>query len=161
VRRDDDPTRAASDDVTRPTADVGEERPPAREVYADRYRLGRPLGHGGMAQVYQVRDTVTGTDLALKIIRDSPDEPDRVERFKREIGVLSKINHPAVLRILDWGVHGEQVYFVSELVDGHDLRAEIARRGAARGRPPTPPGSPRPWPTRWRPRISPASCTAT
>jgi len=99
-------------------------------VYAGRYRLGRPLGQGGMAQVYQVRDTVTGAELALKIIRDARDEPDRVERFKREIGVLSKINHPAVPRILDWGVHREQLFFVSELVDGHDLRHAITERGA-------------------------------
>jgi len=141
VAEDDDQTRATSEDLTRASA-AAENGPthgsaptsggaaPGGAMYADRYRLGRPLGQGGMAQVFQVRDTVTGADLALKIIRDAPDEPDRVERFKREIGVLSKINHPAVPRIVDWGVHREQVFFVSELVDGRDLRAEIADRGA-------------------------------
>jgi serine/threonine protein kinase len=139
VAGDDDQTRATSDDVTRASKSSegvaagpthGSAPTPDGVVYADRYRLGRPLGQGGMAQVYQVRDTVTDTDFALKIIRDAPDEPDRVERFKREIGVLSKINHPAVPRIIEWGVHREQMFFVSELVDGRDLRAEIAERGA-------------------------------
>src|SRR5260370_12833423 len=72
-----------------------------RRVYADRYHVEGLLGKGGMGEVFQVRDAVTGSPAALKVLNASADDHDRVERFKREIGVLSKISHAAVPRILD------------------------------------------------------------
>ncbi len=112
-----------------PTAPA--ERPPAvGRVYADRYRVDALLGSGGMGQVFRVRDLTTEVDRALKILRPvSEEEPERASRFKREIGILSRIRHPAVPQILDWGTSGGELFFVSELVDGPDLKREIQRRG--------------------------------
>src|SRR4051812_37778051 len=88
-----------------------------------------------MGVVYRVRDLTTGVDRALKILDARgpgvEDDDDRAERFKREIGVLSKIDPPAVLHIVDSGVHEDRLFFVSELIDGHNLEID-----------PTP----RPWP---------------
>src|SRR5437899_2639837 len=87
-----------------------------------------------MGQVYRVHDLTTGVDRALKILyarTASEDEDDREERFKREIGILSKIDHPGVLRIVDSGTHDDQLFFVSELIDGHNLENDPL---------------PRPWP---------------
>ena len=99
-------------------------------VYGDRYRVVGDLGHGGMGQVYRVHDEVEKRDLALKVLRPGGSEdPERIERFRREIGVLSKLSHPAVPRIHGWGLRGDTLYFVSDLVDGADLKAEIQRRG--------------------------------
>lgn len=101
------------------------------QVYASRYRVDGILGRGGMGQVFRIHDMVNHIDLALKILQPSPDDnSDRAERFKREIGILSRINHPTVPRIFDWGIFEGDLFFVSELVDGHDLRSEIRRRGA-------------------------------
>ena len=119
---DDNETQAGSHD--NPAAAAND-----RRVYAGRYHVEHMLGKGGMGEVFQVRDAQTGIVAALKVLNATDDDTDRVERFKREIGVLSKINHPAVPRVLDWGVDRGRVYFVSELVDGHDLRTEIKQRG--------------------------------
>jgi serine/threonine protein kinase len=100
------------------------------EVYAERYRVEALLGRGGMGQVYRVRDLRDDSPCALKLLLPEAEaRPDRVERFKREIGVLSRIRHPAVLRIFAWGNRGDALFFVSELVDGPDLKTEIQRRG--------------------------------
>ena len=122
---DDEETRSGSYADEKPATAAG----PAHRVYADRYQVERVLGKGGMGEVFQVRDTKTDLPAALKVLNAAPDDTDRIERFKREIGVLSKISHAAVPRFLDWGVDRGQVFFVSELVDGPDLRTEIKRRG--------------------------------
>ncbi len=105
------------------------------QTYAQRYRIDTLLGRGGMGEVYRVHDLTTGVDRALKILNartsSIEDDDDRVERFKREIGVLSKIDHPGVLHIVDSGTHEDRLFFVSELIDGHTLENDPL---------------PRPWP---------------
>src|SRR6185295_11619835 len=100
------------------------------QVFADRYRVDALIGAGGMGQVFRARDTRDHRDLALKVLHASHEEDaDRSERFKREIGILSRIKHPAVPAIMDFGLHESELFFVSELVDGTDLKTEIKRRG--------------------------------
>ena len=102
------------------------------QVFADRYRVEALLGSGGMGQVYRVKDLQEACDRALKILhpRDD-DEPDtdRTGRFKREATILAKIQHPAVPRILDSGVSSGQLFIVTELVEGVDLKLAIQKRG--------------------------------
>jgi serine/threonine protein kinase len=98
------------------------------QVFADRYRIDALVGSGGMGQVFRARDTREHRDLALKVLRAAFGDDDR-ERFKREIGILSRIRHPGVPRILDFGLHEGEPFFVTELVDGTDLKTEIKRRG--------------------------------
>jgi serine/threonine protein kinase len=100
------------------------------QVFANRYRVDALIGAGGMGQVFRARDTREHRDLALKVLHPTRDEDsDRTERFKREIGILSRIKHEAVPAIVDFGLHDEELFFVSELVDGTDLKTEIKRRG--------------------------------
>jgi len=129
--------------AVRPAADEEEtlERPtlsaltqahpsPIGLVYADRYRVEALLGAGGMGAVYRAHDILDERDVALKVLRPvDDDDQSRGERFKREISVLSKIRHAAVPRIFGWGAREAQLYFVSELVEGHDLKLDIQRRG--------------------------------
>jgi serine/threonine protein kinase len=111
---------------------------PAREsrvavgrVFDGRYRVEAELGRGGMGQVFRVRDTRENRDAALKVLHPVvDDDPDRIERFRREIAVLSRIRHPAVPKVVGWGVDEGDAFFVSELVEGHDLKIEIQQRGA-------------------------------
>jgi serine/threonine protein kinase len=100
------------------------------QVFADRYRVDALIGAGGMGEVFRARDTREHRDLALKVLHPArEEESDRTERFKREIGILSRIKHPAVPAIVDFGLHESELFFVSELVDGTDLKTEIKRRG--------------------------------
>jgi serine/threonine protein kinase len=121
----DAPTLAAS-----ATTSAVEFDPAQSTVFAKRYRIEELLGRGGMGDVYRVRDAITGQDLALKVLRrDSAMTSTSLERFRREIAVLTRLRHPAILRILDHGVQDADVFFVSEIVRGHDLRIELRKRG--------------------------------
>ena len=112
------------------TAGAGAARVEIGHVFGERYRVVSLLGSGGMGQVFRVLDQTSGQELALKVLRPlDGDEGDRVRRFQREIQILTRIRHPAVLRILDWGDSPVGLYFVTELVDGEDLKLAIRRRG--------------------------------
>jgi len=117
-----------------PTAESATPRPPTISVgrlFAGRYQVQGVLGRGGMGQVYRVRDTRDGSPRALKVTAGpATGEARRNDRFRREIAALERIDHPTVPRVHDWGIQGEQLYFVSDLVDGHDLKREIQERGA-------------------------------
>ena len=79
-----------------------------------------------MAAVYQVVDPVTGQSRALKLMSAGAGPKDEVERrFRREFRALSKLQHPNIARVEDWGWWGDRPYFVMELLDGRDLRAEV------------------------------------
>ena len=104
--------------------------PAQTPVFAQRYQVKELLGKGGMGDVYRVHDTVARRDLALKVLRrDAATNAISLERFCREIAVLTRLRHPAILSILDHGVQGADLFFVCEIVRGQDLRVEIRKRG--------------------------------
>ncbi len=90
------------------------------------YFLTGRLGSGGMATVYRAIpfDTMQESDaVALKILNSDPSDPDFLPRFRREVEVLAGLQHPNVLRLLDWGEHEGLFFLVTELVEGRPLRA--------------------------------------
>jgi serine/threonine protein kinase len=102
----------------------------AGKVYDGRFEVQGLVGRGGMGQVLRVVDRSNGRTMALKVIRpQDDDDPDRGRRFKREIESLAKIRHPAVLQVAQWGYEGGELFFVSELIDGEDLKLVTERRG--------------------------------
>lgn len=94
-------------------------------VFAERYRVEELLGRGGMGTVYRVFDLVDQKERALKLLHESIRLGQGIERFMREIEILSRIKHPCVPRIFDWGGQDTQVYFVAEYVQGMDLKAKM------------------------------------
>lgn len=89
-----------------------------------RYRLLAPLGQGGMASVYRAvpLDRLDESEaLALKVIRSDLNSAEFRARFLREIRVSMKLDHPNVLRVVDWGEEGSMLYLVMELVRGQSL----------------------------------------
>ncbi len=133
---------------------------PIGHLYADRYRIDAFIGRGGMGTVYRVFDTQDSKEMALKILhKDTAAEGDGNERFKREIEILSKLNHPAVPKVFGWGVIEKELYFVCEFIDGEDLKTIIREKGPWKAA--EAPSSWRGLPTCWRSRTPRASCTGT
>lgn len=67
------------------------------------FTLLRPLGEGGMGEVWLAREDGLGRDVALKFMREAPD-PARAVRFEREARALAALDHPSILRVLRTGV---------------------------------------------------------
>ena len=91
-----------------------------------RYRVERPIGVGGMGEVYAATDTTLGRRVALKILPQSrATDAERVRRFIREAEAASALNHPAIVAVYDSGtttVDGDTLHFVAmELVEGETL----------------------------------------
>ena len=97
------------------------------QLVSGRYRMGALLGQGGMADVFRATDTVTGTEVALKVVRSA--DPDLARRLTLEAKALARLEHPGLVQLLDAGVHNQQAFLVMELVDGPTLSARL-RRGA-------------------------------
>ena len=95
-----------------------------------RYRIVSQLGHGGMAAVYRAVPSQTPDEsqaVAIKVIRPDHQSADFQARFQREISVSSKLDHPNVLRVLDWGEEKGLTYLVMELVRGETLSDWMGR----------------------------------
>ena len=93
----------------------------AERQYVGRYRVIRPIGRGGMAQVYLARrdDEAFKRHVALKIIRRGMDTDDILRRFRTERQILASLNHPHIARLLDGGMTDDGLsYFVMEYIDG-------------------------------------------
>ncbi len=97
---------------------------------ADRFRVDRLVGSGGMATVYQATDVSLGRPVALKLFRADAADPAETERQRGEVAVLARLNHFALVTLFDAGtavIDGEErTFFVMEFVDGPDLRSRIS-----------------------------------
>ena len=96
------------------------------------YEILRPLGAGGMGEVYCARDEKLGREIALKIL---PSElalnPESLRRFEQEARAASALNHPNIVTIYDIGQSEAFVWIAMELVDGEDLRTILKREPMA------------------------------
>ena len=94
---------------------------------ADRYRIDRELGRGGMAIVVLAEDLKHRRPVAIKVLR--PDIADGVgaDRFLKEIRVSAQLNHPHILPLLDSGDADGLVYYVMPYAEGGTLRDRISR----------------------------------
>ncbi|MBK9141041.1 MAG: protein kinase [Candidatus Melainabacteria bacterium] len=95
----------------------------------DRYRIGRKLGEGGMGIVFMARDSALDRAVAIKVLCLG-DDAAVLSRFQREARMVSRLDHPNVVQILDFGVTvSNRPYMVMELVEGESLDTVLARRG--------------------------------
>ncbi|MFW5738790.1 MAG: protein kinase domain-containing protein [Myxococcota bacterium] len=96
----------------------------------ERYRVLRVLGRGGMSQVYVAQHLATGRNVALKILeRRLNTDPVALDRFRREAQLLSRIAHPNVVAVEDFGTLPDgSLFMVMELVDGCTLQQLLEKR---------------------------------
>jgi serine/threonine-protein kinase len=98
----------------------------------NRYRIVKPLGSGGMADVFLAHDDVLDRDVALKVMssRYASDE-EFVERFKREAQSAAALSHPNIVSIFDRGEAEDGTYYIAmEYLPGGTLKDRILKRGA-------------------------------
>ena len=93
---------------------------PIPELVAERYRIVRWLGGGGMGRVYEALDTELGESIALKVLRSGLAD-ESVERFRREVRLTRRIQHRNVARMFDIGEHRGDKFLTMELVAGDSL----------------------------------------
>ena len=94
---------------------------------ADRYRLERELGQGGMATVYLAEDLKHHRRVAVKVLRPELAAVLGAERFLREIETTAQLNHPHILPLYDSGEAGGFLYYVMPYVEGESLRDRLDR----------------------------------
>jgi len=98
-----------------------------QEALAERYRIERQLGEGGMAVVYLAEDLKHHRPVAIKVLRPELGAVLGSERFLREIEVVARLNHPNILGLHDSGEADGLLYFVMPYVEGESLRARLER----------------------------------
>ena len=94
---------------------------------ADRYRLVRPLGQGGMATVHLAEDLKHHRKVAVKVLRPELATSIGLERFSREIEIAAALSHPHILAVHDSGGAAGVLYYVMPYVEGESLRDRLSR----------------------------------
>jgi serine/threonine-protein kinase len=94
---------------------------------ADRYRLERELGAGGMATVFLAQDIKHGREVAIKVLHPELGASIGSERFDREIRLAAKLQHPHILGLFDSGEANGLLYYVMPFVRGESLRDRLDR----------------------------------
>ncbi len=100
----------------------------AGAVIADRYKLVRPLGRGGMGVVWVAHSLVLGVDVALKLIHTDLGGSTGGTRMAREAHAAARLGHPAMVRVFDFGwTSRADPFLVMELVQGESLGSILRR----------------------------------
>jgi eukaryotic-like serine/threonine-protein kinase len=94
---------------------------------ADRYRIERQLGQGGMATVYLAEDLRHRRRVAVKVLRPELAAVIGAERFLAEIRTTANLQHPHILPLFDSGEVGGLLYYVMPYVSGESLRTRLTR----------------------------------
>ena len=96
-------------------------------IFAERYRIVKQIGRGGMADVYLAKDLILdGEEVAVKVLRTNyQTDPIAVARFQREARAMADLDHPHIVRITDIGEEDGQQYLAMEYVAGLDLKRYI------------------------------------
>jgi len=100
-------------------------------LFANRYRISRKLGGGGMADVYLAEDSELGRRVAIKVLHERyANDEQFVERFRREATHAAGLSHPNIVSIFDRGTTSEGSYYiVMEYVEGRTLKELVRGRG--------------------------------
>jgi serine/threonine-protein kinase len=101
-------------------------------IIADRYHVLRKLGEGGMGTVYLAEHVKMGRKSAVKVMNPGmTSDPDAISRFNREAANASKISHPNVCAVYDFGETADgMIYLAMEYIEGPSLTKVIADAGA-------------------------------
>jgi serine/threonine-protein kinase len=91
------------------------------------YTLERELPRGGMSRVFVARELALGRRVVIKVLAPELAATLSAERFKREISLAARLQHPNIVPLLSAGQAGTALYYTMPLVDGESLRERIDR----------------------------------
>ncbi len=94
------------------------------------YTLERELGGGGMSRVFVAEEAALGRKVVVKVLPPDVTAGVNLERFRREIQVSAKLQHPHIIPVLSTGEMQGIPYYVMPFVSGESLRARLVRTGA-------------------------------
>src|SRR5215212_3857849 len=94
---------------------------------AGRYRIEHELGGGGMSRVFVAEEMALGRTVVVKLIAPELAEGMSVERFRREIGLAARLQHPHIVPLLSAGEAVGRPYYTMPYVEGESLRARLAK----------------------------------
>jgi eukaryotic-like serine/threonine-protein kinase len=99
-------------------------------ILLDRYEVGRLLGAGGMAEVFEGRDRLLARRVAIKVLQAQfVRDPSFLIRFKREAQAAASLSHPNIVGVYDTGSENGTHFIVMEYVDGRTLKDAIRAEG--------------------------------
>ena len=110
------------------TARADEELARIQLAVGDRYRVVRKIGAGGMCAVYLAEDVRHGRNTAIKILDPELASAIGPQRFRREIEIAARLNHPRILGLIDSGEGDRLLYYVMPFVAGDTLRAMLSHQ---------------------------------
>ena len=120
------------------TEDPSDERtsPLVGSLLAGRYRVLRRLGEGGMGEVFLTHHESIEKPVALKVLKpEFSERADVVARFQQEAKSASRVKHPNVVDVFDFGkLLDGRFYLALEYLDGHDLGVEMNKARLSPGR---------------------------
>ncbi len=101
-----------------------------RAIINDRYEIGKRIGRGGMAEIFQARDILLDRPIAIKVLfPEFATDPAFVERFRREAQAAANLNHPNIVGVYDWGKVNNTYYIAMEYVNGRTLADILKQSG--------------------------------
>ncbi|MFM8662770.1 MAG: Stk1 family PASTA domain-containing Ser/Thr kinase, partial [Acidimicrobiaceae bacterium] len=102
----------------------------SRTIVNDRYEIGKRIGRGGMAEIFQARDILLDRPVAMKVLfPEFATDPAFVERFRREAQAAANLNHPNIVAVCDWGKVNNTYYIAMEYVNGRTLADILKQSG--------------------------------
>lgn len=103
---------------------------PRLEALPARYAIEREIGRGGSSRVYVAIDSANGQRVAIKVLHPELAGSVSALRFEREVRVLTSLEHPGILPVLDSAVSGGTLFYVMPYLAGTTLLQRLASEGA-------------------------------
>src|SRR5512134_985594 len=98
-----------------------------QEGLGSAYTIERELPRGGMSRVFVASENALGRRVVVKVLSPELAATLSAERFKREISLAARLQHPHIVPLLSAGLAGEHLYYTMPLVDGESLRERMDR----------------------------------
>lgn len=99
------------------------------EALGQTYRLERELGGGGMSRVFLAEEVALGRKVVVKVLPPEMAASVNQDRFRREMQVVARLQHPHIVPLLNAGLAGELLWYSMPFVEGESLRSRLQRSG--------------------------------
>jgi serine/threonine-protein kinase len=98
-----------------------------QQLLGAHYDIERELPRGGMSRVFVATETALRRSVVIKVLAPELAASLSAERFKREIGLAARLQHPHIVPLLSSGTAGSHLYYTMPFVDGESLRQRMDR----------------------------------